>query len=836
MRQKYAIMQGNGSMARSNPAARYNPEAYRKHPHLVAQGPSGQLAILPPFSGTGTGTVFGDTVDSQVAEAERTYHAYQQMMNHKPFAWRRNKLVHLWRTTLNSALSPASLIWHPYKNAYFHRNASCGTFDTNSTYNKHIVHDIDHGGTFYPRMPSVGGFAAIATPDSIYYCMQEDNTGAYIYGNVSYYASGVTEPTIFDGDPTCMQPRLGGFGNPGDFEDGRFVFPGDHGSSDSQAAVFYSVTDTIDPGDETMAPCDIIEHEGSFYFCSQNRVWATRIGHKGSFIYSDYWDNRQDQVGDSTHGLALLDPDRGTQALFGGPQARVFAKHRGKLYMLQADGKVLEVLPGGLVLKKNLKTDGALEMKSPWASGIEGGSLQATPLSAAGQFPIPRVARPFLVSFNNQLHAFLNYEILSSTLEQQTGYPVAKGGEDGGLTARGLCWFTSHDGVNWHDRTSMLGQVPTMASGIITPSGNKVQVPTWEATTSPYRFSAFQNTNYPSGYGARTGVPDANSKFGFEASQQTGDRAPELRGSYEATVLEPSGYRQATGRATETLSRFADLPGRDLERLPIWTSGNLIDAPGTAHNALQVKLGKGSVSGFMYPTLVDYPSGFDYVDPSVLDGTTKPSVTDLLPAASGGFWAPWGQGARGWDYTGVGWRHTTGFVDESDSESNNHRLMLCFSRNPFGSVDNGSNQTASHFWTLDKASGWHQRNYVHWGGAMIGYSAVDLHDPEVIIPSGSFDDPNPFVDVLNNRVRIHFDVVDFGFWDSVNMKLEYTTDEGQNWHSCTVSGSLGPLGTSSKEADPSGIFGQRHTVYWLYPQDVGSQDFPLTRIRMRAEV
>ena len=837
MRQKYAIMQGNGSMARQTPAGPYNPEAYRKWPHLVAQGPSGQCAILPPFSGVGDGTIsFGDTLPSQADRRERTYHAYQQIVNHKPFAWKRNKLIHLWRTALNSSTSPASLIWHPYENAYFHRNASCGTFDTNSTYNKHIVHDVAHGGTFYPRNPSIGGFGAIATTDGIYYINEESNAGTYIYGNVSYHASGVTEPTIFDGDPTCMQPRLGGFGNPGDFEDGRFVFPGDHGGTASQGAVYYGVTDTLDPGDETMSPCDIAEHEGSYYFCSQNRVWATRIGHKGSFIYSDYFDHRQDSVGSSTFGLGLLS-DRGTQALYDGPQARVFAKHKGDLYMLQADGKVLQVLPGGLVLKKNLKTDGALEMKSPYASGIAGGSLQVTPLSAAGQFPRPRVARPFMASFNGELHAFLNYEITSATLQQQTGFGVAKGGEDGGLTARGLCWFTSHDGVNWKDRTTRLGLVPTMASGIITPSGNTVQVPTWTAITSPYRFSAFQNTNYPSGYGARQNVPDANSKFGFERSQQTGEFAPELRGSYEATVLEPSGYRQATGRVTEATSRFAGVADeRDLDRLPIWTSGNLIDPVGTPHNQLQIKLLKGAVSGYMYPTLVDYPSGFDYVDPTVLDGATKPGVDDLLPEASGGVWSPWGQGARGWDYTGVGWRHTTGFVDDSDSESNNHKLMLCFSRNPYGSTDNGLNQTASHFWMLDTASGWHQRNYVHWGGTMIGYQAVDLHDPEVIIPSGSFDDPNPFVDVVNNWVKVDFQVVDFGFWDNVNMKLEYTTDEGQNWHACTVSGSLGPLGTSSKEVDPSGLFGESHTVYWLYKQDIGSQDYPLTRIRMRAEV
>jgi len=835
---KYAIMQGNGSMNREIPATRYNPDAYRKHPYLVAQGPSGQLAILPPFSGTGTGTEFGDTIDPHADRAERTYHSYMSICSHKPIAWRRNKIHQMWRTTLDSSNSPASLVWHPYKNAYFHRNASCGSFDTNSTYNKHIIHDVDHGGAFYPRSPNIGGYQYIAHQDGIYGVHMESEDGAYIYVNTSYYASGVTEPTNFDEVNNCLQPRLGGFGNPGDSEDGRFVFPGDDSAASSQAAVFYATSDTSDPNDETLTPCDIVEHEGAFYFCSQNRVWSTRIGQKGCFIYSDFWDMRQDEIGDAVNGLALIDPDRGTKSLYDGPQARVFAKHRGNLYMLQADGKILEVFPGGLVLREDLKNDAAL--KSPWASGIRGGSLQRTPITSAVQFPQPRVARPFMISFNDELHAFLNYDITSATLELQTGFPIAKGNEDGTSNARGLCWFTSHDGFNWHDRTSRLGLVPTMASGIITPSGNKQLVVDWQQITSPYIFSAFQNTNYPSGYGARTGVSDENSKFlSSEASQQTGDRAPETRGSYEQTVLEPSGYRQATGRATETLAagnRFGDLPGRDLERLPLWTSGNLIDNTGTAFDQLQIKLGKGSISGFMYPTLVDYPSGFDYINPTAVNGTNKPGVTDLLPASSGGVWSAWGQGARGWDYTGVGWRHTTGFVDDTDSETNNHRLRLCFSRNPFGSTDNATKQTASHFWELDTASGWHQVNYVHWGGCMIGYHGVDIHDPEVIIPSGSVDDPNPFVDHLRDHVRVKFQVLDFGFWDNVNMKLEYTTDEGISWHAATVSGSLGPLATNNKEADPSGLFGQEHEVFWRYKQDLGSKIFPLARIRMRAEV
>lgn len=566
-------------------------------------------------------------------------------------------------------------------------------------------------------------------------------------------------------------------------------------------------------------------------------MWATRIGCKGSFIYSDYWDIRQDSAGEAVFGLSLLDDTRGTFAKFNGPQARTFVRHRNKLYMLQADGKFLEVLPGGLVLRKDLKR--APEMKSPWASGILGGSLQKTPLVGAGQFPVPRVARPFVASFGDELHAFLNYEITSSTLETQTGFPVAKGNQDGNAFARGIAWFTSHDGINWADRTSHLGAVGTMASGIITPSGNQVQETAWLQTIAPYRFSSFQTVPFPSGYGSRAGHPDSNSKFGgSEASQQTGATAPIVRGSYEESVLEPSGYRQATGRRTETVAlghRFGDQTGLDLDRLPFWSSGAFIDPANTPFDQLKIKLNKGAVSGYMYPTLVDYPSGFDYVDPAVVDGATKPGVANLLAAASGGVWAPWGQGARGWDFTGVGWRHVAGFVESRSDNENDYRLRLAFSRNPAGSTDNASKQTETHFWELDRASGWHQINYAHWGGAIHTYQPVDLDAPEVIIPSGSLDDPNPVVNPTEGHLRVRFNLVDWGFWDQVNMKFEYSLNDGFTWADATVSGSLGPLGTNNKQADPSGLFGEEHEIFWLYPKDIGTDFSALTRIRMRAE-
>ena len=807
---RYAILQGNGTLTRPG-GSNNTPEAWRKWPHLMAQHPSGHLAILPPFSGgaakTGHGT--GDA---------RLYHAYQMMMCHAPFAWVNNKLYHSWRSGLNSAGTFQNFLWHPYQQDFAFANGNGTNFDVNNNYDFHQIFDGFHHQDFYSiGAGSIGGACALRTPDSVYYCIQIGTFAPdYIYGD-----SELREPFLKDPPPNDHYfPNLRNFGNPGDFDDnGHFKFPSDNGTNAFQGFIDYTVAGTSDPDGETQSPCDMIEHEGSYYFCTQQKVWCSRIGLKGTFIYADFFDVKQDQLGNAEFGLANLSTLIGEESKFNGPQARVFAKHKGELFMLQADGKLLLVKPGGLILRKDFK-NASPEMKSTYASGIVGGAMQKTPLAATNNYPQPAVARPFMISFNDQLHTFLNYEITSSILEQQTGLPIAKGTE-GTINARGLCWFTSHDTINWSDRTDKLAP---LSSGIITPSGNNELLASWESTIAPYRFSAFQNVPYTSGYGPRVSFGETN---GF------GEVAPIDRGDDDLSIRKPSGYRQATGDLIE-LSRFDDKS----DRLPIWNSGLFIDEPGTPVESLKVRFGQGIISGFMYPTVVDYPSGFAFIVPAQIDGTTKP--TNLLPEASGGVWGPFGQGARGWDYTGVGWRHTTGYIDEGDEQSNNHRLRLCFSDNPQATSVNVAKQSASHFWELDKASGWHQRNYVHWGGACIGYKPVELYDPEVIIPSGSFDDPNPFVDRERKHIRVNFQVIDFGFWDKVKMKLEYTIDEGTNWNACSVSGSLGPLSTGTKQTDPSGTGADpdsEHTVYWRWQDDLGPTTFyPLTRLRMRAEV
>lgn len=809
---RYAILQGVGHPSRPNftdigGSIEDWPEMWRKWPYLVIQAPSGQLAILPPPSGAGAVAGLTGRLNTEKGVSSK-YYAYQGLLCHKPIAFKHNSIVHWWKRSLNEVESDPGWRWHPYENVA-HKNGLGTAFDTNFDYDNHVIFDGYHNTFLLFGLSTVEiGCGGVAVQDGVVWGHSTD-LPLYEHGNW-------TGQQPFQVSAGHYFPGLRMFGNPGDQADEKFRIPDSNIQgigAGIQAGIDYRATETADPSDESHMICDMVEYQGTIYYCSQTAVWAQRIGMKGAFIYAAYFVNDQASVGgDSSLGLAAL-TTRGSQAEFNDPQMRTFAKHQGSLYMLQNDGKVFTVDPHSITKIADLSTD---IVNSPFGSGIKGGSLQETPLVGVGLFPSPRAFRPFMTSFNKQLHAFLTYEIDQTTFGIQTGTSVAS--PSFGSVVQGVGWFTSHDGVNWSDRTKQFASTPCQ-SGIITPSGNTVLVSEWNAITSPFIHSALQNTNYPSGYG---------------------NGAPLTAG----TELQPQGYRQATGQPTETTSRHQNdvdsgkaFMGGDTDRLPIWTSGNVVDPPGTTFDALQLKLDYGSISGFLYPTIVNYPSGYNYINPNQLDGSTVP--TNLLPAVSGGVWGPFQQGKKGWDYTGVTGKHVTGYVNMNDPETNNYTLKLCFSDNPPSTDQLSEKQVASHFFELTRASGWKQVNYVHWGGAFCGgYQSVDLYDPEVIIASGTIADPNPWIDPYREMARIKFQLLDWGYWDNVYCRFEYTTDDGLNWKHATISsGSLGPLSTNTKQADPSGILGGNHEIWWDYKADLGRHTwYPNVRVRMRAEV
>src|SRR5690606_14137364 len=125
-----------------------SPEHWRKFPHMVLIGPSGQMAILPPPSGIGTSI---QTRNLPVGGASR-FMAYPMIGCHKPVAWKGNKLVTFWRGALQNTASAQSWVWHPFVQSFSHKNGDGVNFDTNADYDNDVILDGHHSEYFYPRV------------------------------------------------------------------------------------------------------------------------------------------------------------------------------------------------------------------------------------------------------------------------------------------------------------------------------------------------------------------------------------------------------------------------------------------------------------------------------------------------------------------------------------------------------------------------------------------------------------------------------------------------------------------------------------------------------------
>ncbi|MHA2319948.1 MAG: hypothetical protein ACXAC6_19600 [Candidatus Hodarchaeales archaeon] len=812
---------GHNDRPTASPIAN-DPDQWRKWPYvLLWNAASGNIAQLTPPSGAGT-------ADQFIVGHARKLHAFPHNCSHKPIAWKNNKLLTFWRDNLNNVNSDFTFSWHPYQQTDgIIVNGVNAQFDTNTDFNSHLVFDGRNYELAGFRITNIGGFQCINTADSIFWCKQINEPG-YIYGMIRghFDSNGrpfVVNPTV----PESYFPNLGNYGSPGILDTVKFeTYQGATagGFSSIQGGIDFKQTNASVgmPTDITLSPCDMIEFKGSWYVATQTAIWVTRPGTKGSFIVNEYWDNRQDEFGgDSALGLNDVDINRNISSKGSNEGMRSFVIHKDKLYVLVNTGKLFQVRPQGLISISDIKQVG-----THFASGIVGGSYDITPLVAAGGFPAPQAFRPFCASFDNKIHAFLNYELTSTQLRNATGEGIAKA-SDSSNNGKGVCWFVSEDdGFTWTDLTSSL---PT--SGILTPSGNIVNFGNWLQITSPYKFSGrFGPAVYPSSYGPQN-VNELN---------HLGQIAPGPKGD----DVFPSGFRQATGRPIEA--------GGKEDRIPYWASGMLEDAAGTPFNSLSPALDKAVISGFMGPTLINYPSGFAYVETPGLsgvlnEGTFNPLNTTTFeftigtpPPLGSGVWRAVAQGSKGWDFTGVRNRHIAGYVDY-DTEPSNPKLRLYFSDNTPGSVGGAldSAQSATSFYDLNRSFQWIQKNYVHIAGQMAGYIPTDLYDPEIIIPSGSAADVNPKIDPFNKTAKIKFHILDWGKWSQCNVKLSYSIDGGQNWNDATVSGQVSSLSTGTPVTDPSGLgfdTNQFHEIHWLYGDDIRTGEFlPNVRLRMRAE-
>jgi hypothetical protein len=221
-----------------------------------------------------------------------------------------------------------------------------------------------------------------------------------------------------------------------------------------------------------------------------------------------------------------------------------------KLYLVQSDGRFLQVVNGEVVEITNIKTQ--LQLTSSYASGVYGGSLKSCghyEEEDGGDsvwFGPNTTYKCYGVKLGNTLHTFLNYQ-----LENGRG---------------GVMWATSTDMLNFTDQTS---QLP--ASGIIAPSGFTQSE--YLTKISPYQFSGYENFDTIWPQGAVSGLP----------SGVTG----------AARQVEPSGWIQASG-----------VHG-------VWSgSGTFTGAYPEDRTQWDIPMYYGARTKFLFPTWTREPVGF----------------------------------------------------------------------------------------------------------------------------------------------------------------------------------------------------------------------------------
>jgi hypothetical protein len=678
-----------------------DPKIAKQFPFLLIFGPSGQAATVPPPSG----------LAGSVHEFASEFQGWEHTYDHTALAWTKNEIVTSFRNTQGTVGTDWGFAWQPYgqyQGAL--KNDTNYDFEANVSLSDALMFD---GFNWKIILPPLG------SDKQMWSFKRATGGGAFWTG---MHVSNFETPAnygLYDGNDPIRTGDKGGDSAPSGWRPlsgllGKSPVDANYSAmhdADFDASVELGGVRSVESnvvGESTVLN-DIEEFQGDIYYVTQHGMVGLRFGGKGQFIWSDklFNDDRISTTTDAANYTSRL-----TKNFTGGSKSRSLTSHKGELFMLSNDGKVHAVTPHSLQQVADLS-----QLGTPWSSGIVGGVMDRVPAVAEGPFEGNPFRRCFITSFNNQLHAFLNF---------QTNFRMVKGVLDAAVTTgRGIFWATSFDGRNWADRSDSLP-----ASGIVSPSGGAVtagnvpaQVTNWISTITPYKFSGFTGAGV-------TPTPEASGQFPL-AYGTVGIGGLDTASS--VFPAQPSGYRQLD--------------------LPLWNSGIMVDANNTSFDQLHVPLEFGTISGFLFPTFVRYPAGFGQ------QFTASGDPFLFLPS---------GVGPSGYDYTGCNNYHISGFVDTQKDV-----LKLSFSED----FEDGGALT----FELNKASGWNRSNYLPFSKQLNGYVPIMLYDPEVIIPSGGVLDPNPSVDEVNKTLTLKYRLYDWPFWDKVDVISEYSLDYGRSW-------------------------------------------------------
>jgi len=266
-----------------------------------------------------------------------------------------------------------------------------------------------------------------------------------------------------------------------------------------------------------------------------------------------------------------------------------------------------------------------------------------------------------------------------------------------------------------------------------------------------------------------------------------------------AVPCQPSGWLQASG----------------IE--PIWQgSGTFYDCDyDLSPDQWDVPMYYDVQTKFLYPTQTKEPIAF-------IPSGLQPSGTKF----------------EGWRWNGVHNYHVFGYKDQIEE-----KVHLFFSEdvlyNDEGDASLLSQDPPSQvlYYTLDSNENWEFKNQfrckrISW------LEPTDMHEPSILLPSGSVVKRFPYEDRLNRVVYQPVRIYDWPFFDSVDLEVQYTTDYGLTWSNATphttLSDSMSNIDTGSLSTDPSGIIGVEKMFAWDYTSDVGGGRVDHVQFRFRA--
>jgi len=221
-----------------------------------------------------------------------------------------------------------------------------------------------------------------------------------------------------------------------------------------------------------------------------------------------------------------------------------------------------------------------------------------------------------------------------------------------------------------------------------------------------------------------------------------------------------------------------------------------------------------SITRYLAPTYTIEPTGFD---------------NNLRPV---------GVANSGYNWVGVTNYHILGWKDETDD-----RLHLFFVEDEYAFQNNTyylSNSGVSNqvlYYVLDSNGNFIFRNQFQCKQLM-WIEPTDMHEPAVVLTSGTYYERFPKEDRINRVVWQPFRIYDYPFFRNVNIEVQYTTDY-INWYDATPHSTLScpttNLSTGDISTDPSGIIGKEYMFAWDYTKDIGSRSIlPYVQLRIRA--